>query len=121
MTFKEWQGIKGRGRGKGWEREWVYEKGDKFVGWLRVSAAGNTGQFEVMLHPEEEEVLVQLIEDGLDSLSRCRHLFCLAPSYLGRMGRLLEAQGFERAAEYSVLVKELLAVAQQPCLEPLQA
>jgi len=121
MTFEEWQGIKDMGRGKSWEREWVYEKGDKFAGWLRVSAAGNIGQFEVMLHPEEEEVLVQLIEHGLNSLSHCRHLLCLAPSYLERMGRLLEAQGFERVAEYSVLVKELALLAQEPCLAPLQA
>ena len=118
MTFKEWQETKDKDAGKQ-ERELVCEKEGSFVGWFRASLTGGLGQFEIMARPDGE--LEQMVEYNLMSLDRCRYLFCLTLEFQQELKLLLENRGFVEVAEYSALVKELAARAQEPCLMPLQA
>lgn len=115
MTFKEWQEAKDRNATK----EWVFEKEDSLMGWLRVNARGDTGQFEVMASDEGE--LEQIVEYGLMSLDGCHRLFCLAPEFQGKLTRLLRDHGFREIERYCALIKELTVRAQEPCLVPLGA
>ncbi len=115
MTFKQWQANKDRSVGK----EWLFEKDSSPVGWLRVRASPDIGQFEVMATPQGE--LEPMVEFGLMRLKGCRYLLCLVPEFEGELSRLLEDRGFSQVASYSVIVKELVARAHEPCLMPLQA
>jgi hypothetical protein len=68
-----------------------------------------------------DEELERVLEYGLTGLSSCRHLFCLVPEFeLGQL-RMLESRGFSQVSRYSVLAKDLLARAQEPCLVPAGA
>jgi hypothetical protein len=118
MTFKEWQETKDKDAGK-LEREWVYEKEDSFVGWLRLSITGGSGHFEIMARADGE--LEQLVEYSLESLRSYRYLFCLTPEFQQELKHLLESRGFVEVARYSALVKELVIRAQQPCFMPMNA
>jgi hypothetical protein len=115
MSFKEWHEAKDRSTRK----EWVFEKKDSFIGWLRVGANGDTGQFELIATEGEE--LEQMLEYSLASLNGCRHIFCLAPEFQGELIRQLRGYGFGEAKKYSNLIKELTVRAEAPVLVPLGA
>lgn len=115
MTFKEWEEAKDRSA----TVEWVFEKEGSLMGWLRVNTSGNIGQFDVMASDEGE--LEQIVEYGLMSLGGCRHLFCLAPEFQGKLAQLLQDHGFREIERYSALIKELTVRAKEPCLVPIGA
>jgi len=115
MTFQEWQEAKDRSARK----EWVFEKENSLIGWLRAETCGDKGQFEIMATNEGE--LKQMVDYSLMSLDGYRYLFCLAPEFQRKLARLLQGYGFGEVKRYSSLIKELTVRAQKPCLVPLGA
>jgi hypothetical protein len=114
-TFAQWKANRDRSVGQ----EWVFEKGGGLVGWSAFDSDGERGQLEVMAVSDEE--LERVLEYGLTSLGSCRHLCCLVPEFEQGLIRMLESRGFSQVSRYSVLAKDLLARAQQPCLVPAGA
>lgn len=114
-TFAQWKANRDRSVG----REWVLEKQGGFVGWVASDVDGDRGQVEAMAISDDE--LERVLEYGLTCLSSCRQLYCLAPEFDLGLLRLLEQRGFSQTSRYSVLAKDLLARAQEPCLMPVRA
>jgi hypothetical protein len=114
-TFAQWKANRDRSVGQ----EWVFENEGGLVGWAAFESDGERGQIEATATADDE--LERALEYGLTSLSSCRHLFCLVPEFeLAQIG-MLESRGFSQVSRYSVLAKDLLARAQQPCLVPAGA
>lgn len=114
-TFAQWKANRARSVGQ----EWVLEKQGGFVGWAAFETDGDRGQLEAMATSDDE--LERVVEYGLMSLTDCRYLYCLAPEFDLGLLRLLERRGFGQTSRYSVLAKDLLVRAQQPCLMPVSA
>ncbi len=120
LTFGEWQRARDRNAIKGAKREIVYEKEDNLVAWLGTIAIGSRGQFDILVHPQEEW-LGELVDTSLTYLKDRRYLLCLVPEFQGALSRILQARGFEEVARYTLSVKELTAKVRQPVPLPLQA
>ncbi len=121
MTFEEWQESRDRGSWPQRHREYVWEKEGRLVGWLRISAAGGMGCFEVMLHPLEQEGLELLVNSALVSLDSKSPLFGITSAFQGQLKSLLPRLEFEEVAQYHALVKELALRVREPSLMPMQA
>lgn len=119
VTFGEWQGS--RERGSRHERELVGEKEGSLLAWLRIATWGNTGQFEVLLHPRQEGGLEDLVAEILDYLKGCSSLLCLVPDFDPKLRDCWQACGFVEVARYSLLVKELAVKVLHPYPVPLRA
>ncbi|OGO09751.1 MAG: hypothetical protein A2Y61_04760 [Chloroflexi bacterium RBG_13_60_13] len=114
-TFAQWKANRDRSVGQ----EWVFEKGGGLVGWAALDTDGERGRLEATAISDDE--LERVLEYGLTNLSGCRHLFCLVPEFEQELLRMLESRGFSQVSRYSVLSKDLLARAQEPCLVPAGA
>lgn len=118
-TFGEWQ--KSREKSGKRERELVWEKEGSLLAWWRAATWGNTGQFKIMWHPQQEEHLDSLVAEILTCLKDCSPFLCVVPEFQGKLRNSLQARGFAEIARYSLLVKELLVKVPQPYPLPLQA
>jgi len=114
-TFAQWKANRDRSAGQ----EWVFEKEGGLAAWAAFDTEGERGQLEVMAVSDDE--LERVLEHCLTSLAGCRHLYCLVPEFEPGLPRMLESRGFSQVARYSVLAKDLLARAQEPCLVPAGA
>ncbi len=116
MTVREWRESRERGW-HGWRsKEFVLEREAKVVGWVSVCARGRTGQFDILLHPEEEDALGALVEEALSCLKGRATICCLVPEFAGWLRQPLQEHGLHEEAEYSALVKQLAARVRQPHL-----
>ena len=121
MTFQEWVDAKGREATGRWEREIVCEGEDGVMGWLRLRSDRDTGLFEALAHPSAEECHQCMLDYSLAHFSNCHAIFCLTIESQGRLQQLVEKEGFEPAAEYFLLLKELAVRVPQPSLAPIHA
>ncbi|MBN2100020.1 MAG: hypothetical protein JW753_10545 [Dehalococcoidia bacterium] len=112
MTYKEWQSNRDRSPGQ----EWVFEKDGDLVAWVATDADRHCGHLDVLAAAGDE--MQSAVEYGLDSLSGCQQVCCLAPDFDGALLRLLEDRGFGRVTSYSVLAKELLVRVVEPLAMP---
>jgi len=121
LTFAEWRESRDRSSWQEHHQEFVLQKEESLAGWLRISTAGGSGRFEAMFHPAEEEGLQHLVNWGLVRLDGKPPLFCIVSAFQEQLKRLLEGLGFEEAAEYCALVKELALRVRDPSFMPVQA
>lgn len=115
MTFSEWQDTKD----KDTKKEWVFEKEDALVGWLRLRGSDDIGKLEIMAG--SEEYLEQILSFTLYSLNNYSQLFYLTREFQGELKRLLINQGLDELESYSVFIKELTVKTKEPCLVPMGA
>jgi len=121
MTLAEWQETRDRGFWLEQRREFVLEKQDSAVAWLRVSAAGGAGSFEIIFHQLEEDALEWLVNYGLSRLDGKSAIVCVAYVFQEPLPRLLERLEFEKIAQSTKLVKELAIRIKEPSFMPVQA
>ncbi|MBE0415476.1 MAG: hypothetical protein IBX36_02920 [Dehalococcoidia bacterium] len=121
MTLREWQETRGWGSGLEEHREFVLQRQDSLVGWLRVHAARGTGCFEIMFHQLDEDSLEWLVNYALMCLDGKSPICCVASAFQGQLLGLLERLDFEQVAEYSTLVKELALRVSEPFFAPARA
>lgn len=120
MTFEEWQESRDRGSWPQRPREYVWEKEGRLMGWLRISAAGGMGCFEVMFHPLVQEGLEYLVNSALISLNSKSSLFGIVSGFQGQLRSLLPTLEFEEVAQYHALVQELALRVREPAFMPAQ-
>ena len=116
MTLREWRECRERGWHGGRSTEFVLEKEDKVLGWLGVFAKGRVGHFDILIHPQEEDALGDMVEVALSHLRGKSIVYCLVPEFAGRLRQFLEEYGLKEEEEYSALVKQLTARVRQPHL-----
>ena len=90
------------------------------MGWLRISAAGGTGCFEVMFHPLEQEGLEHLVNGALASFNGKSSLFGIVFGFQEQLRSLLPRLDFEEVGQYQALVKMLAARVREPSFMPAQ-
>jgi len=118
LTVAEWQESRDR---RSWlEREFILQREESLAGWVRIGSAGGMGRFEAVFRPDEEEGLQHLVNWGLAHLDGRTALLCVVSEFQGQLKRLLEGLGFEEAAEYIAMVKELAVKVREPSLMPAQ-
>lgn len=121
MTLEDWQECSGRNSWPAQHREFVLQKQDNLVGWLRINSAGRAGCFEIMFHQLDDDVLRWLVHYGLKCLRGKSQIFCVALAFQGQLLGLLEMTGFEQVAEYSALSKEIAVSVKEPQVMPIEA
>ena len=103
-TFREWLAAQERVSAPGRASQLVLERKGRLVAWVRVSSDGDTGRFDLLVHPSERE-LEDLLAAALTRLGRSRRLYALLPEYAEGLGRRLARLGFRKTGEYALLVR----------------
>lgn len=118
-SFIEWQRSREKNDKQG--QELVWEKEGALLSWARVITIGHSGQFEILLHPQQEAGIDSLVAEILTYLKGCSSFLCLAAEFQGKLRSSLQAYGFVEIAQYSLLVKELTVKVLHPYPVPSQA
>lgn len=106
MTLEEWYATREAQFGQ--QKEYVWSEGDRLRGWLQVNRGNGCGQFHLMVHPEDENRLEDLVVQALAHLPRKEPVVALVPHYQPSLRSLLmEVWGFEEVAEYENLARQL--------------
>lgn len=121
ITLPQWQesmAVRWRAGRSG--SEWVLERDDAPIGWLRTARAGKAGYLSLYIHPDRPEVFLDLVEYGLARLSGRNRTYCLLPEYQAGYITSLERLGFEKTEDFVSFVWEAPAKVQNPGLVPAQ-
>ena len=86
--------------------------------WLGSDFRGRPAQMELMVHPDEEEILPVLLDHAL---VRKDVQLWLIPEYQEFLRELLIQRGFREVAQYSMLIKTMAARVKRPSLTPVEA
>lgn len=121
MTLAEWRENRDRGSWLEQHREFVLEKHDSVVAWLRVGAARGVGCFEIVFHQLDEDALERLVNYSLTCLDGKSSILCIAYASQEPLLRLLENLDFERLAQCAKLVKEFAIKIEEPGFMPVRA
>jgi hypothetical protein len=121
MTLGEWRETRGRGFWLEERREFVLQKQESLVAWLRVSAARGVGCFDIMFGQLDEDGLGWLVNYSLMCLDGKSPIFCVASDFQGQLMGLLEGFGFEEVAQFTKLVREIAIRVEEPSFMPVQA
>lgn len=106
MTLEEWRATRDVQFGQ--QREFVWCEEDRVRAWLQVNRSSGCGQFRLLLHPEDEGRVKELVAYALGQLSRRDPALALVPHYQPSLRSVLkEVWGFEEVAEYETLVRQL--------------
>ena len=87
-------------------------------GWLAQDLASRPTQFELMFHPDDGEILPELLEYAC---ARSESQQWLVPEYQALVAELLIQRGFTEAAKYVMLIKTMAATVRAPYLSPREA
>jgi hypothetical protein len=107
-TFREWLAAQERISAPGRASHLVLEREGRLVAWIRVGLDGETGRFDLLVHPSEGK-LDDLLAAALARLGRSRRLYALLPEYAEGLGRRLTKLGFRKTGEYALLVRRTVA------------
>ena len=116
MTLEQWKDSREVKGGRG--RDEVYERDGKIVAWLGSELVGQPAQMEVMVHPDQGEVLPALLDHAL---ARKGVQNWLVPEYQELLRNLLIHRGFREVAHYSTLIKTTAAMVKSPSMTPVEA
>ena len=116
MTFDQWKSsVEERGGGA---IEEVYYQGSRITGWVAQNLASRPTQFELMVHPDDGEILPDLLEYAC---ARSQSQQWLVPEYQGLVRELLIQRGFTEAARYVMLIKPMAVRVRAPYLSSREA
>ncbi len=119
LTLGEWKDRRDQSLGKG--KEYLYEEDDMIKAWLFVSQDSGVGQFDIMVHPDRED-LVDLTAKYAISRLKKGPVVTLVPEYQYRLKSFLKDDAlFENKGEYSHLMRHLAVRVRQPQFVPAQA
>lgn len=120
MTLEEWCATRDV---RFWQqREFVWSEGDRVRGWLQVNQGSGSGQFRLLLLPEDEGHMEDLVIAALARLGRSKRVLVLVPHFQPGLGTLLtQAWGFEPVTEYQNLVRQLAVRVPEARMVPVRA
>lgn len=116
-TFGEWQAAREKIGHR--SRQWALDREGSLAGWLRASAAGDIGRFELMADPSHPELTDALLEAALMRLREQPHLCCRTHAFATDLHQRLEDRGFAAAHEYALLAKPIARKVGVPQLVPV--
>jgi hypothetical protein len=102
-------------------KEFILQKGNSLLGWLRIDSAGRAGHFDLLYNQADDDILMSIVNYTLARLSRKQIKSCTVHSYQTRLKTLIESSKFEQAAEYATLVKEIAIKVREPSFMPMRA
>ena len=85
---------------------------------LRTARDGESGHFDLLVHPARYEDVDALVGAALARLARASTLFALVPAYLEPVARALVRRGFQEGPEYVALAKRTTVPLKMPQLAP---
>ncbi len=103
MTFEQWQASREQCPGRHEQR--VLEREDAIRGSFDTTISSSVGGLSATVHPDEDALLPDIVDQGLRSLSTTRAVLCLVPEYQVSLGRVLEDRGFEPIDQFVTLIK----------------
>lgn len=116
-TFREWLASRER-ISSSRARQWVVEGEGGLTGWLRATADGEVGRFDVLADASVSELLDPLIDAALARLSEQSALLTLVPEYDANLRERLERRGFAERGRFVVLVRRTARPVAVPELAP---
>ena len=126
MTFDQWRDSRERRGGD--LREEVYEREGKVRAWLGSDVLGlisggpslrrRPAQMELIVHPDDQEVLPALLDHALATKGVQSWL---VPEYQEFQRKLLIQRGFREVASYSMLIKTMAVRVERPSLASVEA
>lgn len=119
LTLSEWMARRDQSLAKG--KEFVYDEDDVIKAWFFVSQDGGVGQFDMMVHPDQSD-LIELTAKYVISKLKKGPVVTLVPEYQDRLKSFLTNDFlFEDKGEYSHLMRHLAVRIRQPQFVPAQA
>jgi hypothetical protein len=120
MTLEEWRATRDD---RFWQqREYVWSERDRIRAWLQVNRGGGDGQFRLLIHPEDEGRLNDIVGMTLTHLLRKKAVRALVPHFQPSLRSLLEeVWGFDEVAEYQNLARHLAVRVPEARLVPVRA
>ena len=119
LTLREWLAIQPASTRGG--REWVLESDGQLVAWLRVTRMVRCGWFELLVHPDYQDLVEALVPFCLVQLGPRRIALILVPQFKTRLAWAVQEQGGEEAGLYTALVRRLTVRVRMPRLMPVRA
>ncbi len=120
MTLEEWCAT--REVHFGHQREYVWCQDDRIRAWLQLNRGNGTSQFRLLLHPEDESRLAELVALGLGQLSGHEPILALVPHFQPGLQRLLkDIWQFQEVTEYENLARQLAVRVPEARLMPVRA
>lgn len=116
-TFDEWRAAREKIGAR--SRQWALDLESGLAGWLRASAAGDVGRFELMADPSNPELIDVLLDAALTRLQAQPHLCCRTQQFATGLHQRLEDRGFLVAREYALLAKPIAQKVGVPQLVPV--
>ena len=105
MTFEQWKASRDRLRGL--RSELVLEEHGNMKGWVQTARRSGVGQIATMVHPDDEHLLPDFVDVGLELLTGAKTLHSLVPEYQTAFRDALREKGFQPVSEYVTLVKSI--------------
>lgn len=90
----------------------------RLTGSLRTARHGESGRFDLLVHPARHEDADALVSAALARLARASRLFSPVPTYLEPVARALVRCGFQEGPEYVALAKRTTVPLKMPQLAP---
>ena len=116
VTFDQWKDAREPSSHR--RKELAARMDDKIVGWLSLQSRRNMLEGEVMVHPDQPDLLIQLIDLALSKGSAQRWL---VPDYQEVVNNLLLRHGFHQTARYTLLAKTVAARVSRHGMVPVEA
>ncbi len=121
ITLPQWQesmAVRWRS-GRGGE-DWVMERDDVLIAWVRTAVTGRTGYLSLYVHPDHQGVFADVVKFGLAHLSGRNFTSLLLPEYQTGNITSVERLGFEKTEDFISFVWEAPAKVPNSGLVPAQ-
>ena len=102
VTLNQWRDAQNQRRGC----EWVIDHDDRLVGWAALHSHGVDSHGEVMIHPDNPELLPKMVDWVLAQHGPQKWL---VPNYQDSIQELLLKKGFRESSEFVILAKTVVA------------
>jgi hypothetical protein len=121
ITLSEWRDARERDPEARRKKDYVLERDGRIAAWVHAVAQGRGGQFFLLVDPESEELMPDLLRYALALLEGRNPVLTLVPERQLRLQRLLEEHGFAALGEYCTLVKHMTVRVRQLQFVPVRA
>lgn len=105
VTFREWTASRERVSPARGTQQRVLERDGHIAGWVRTSADGELGRFDLMADPSTPELLDLLIDAALGRLTEQSALLTLVPDFATALCERLHRHGFREQGAFTVLAR----------------